>query len=181
MATRSWIRDSAAVPAPAAFGRRSTAGAPMPAAFGGAGDDPRREQRRLEERARHEARAREEAERRAVSAAEEKHWAAVRDFSSEKEYPTLGGRAPAPAKKAPTVWTTGPDETARPTPPKPLSAVDRILQARAAATAAPRRPLITNRCYDDGPEDYDGPDEEDYDASGGEFNPHLSHGRRSGW
>ncbi|NDE17242.1 hypothetical protein EBZ80_20155 [bacterium] len=170
MATRTWIRDSAAAPA---FGRRSAAVAPMPAAFGGAGDDSRREQR-----ARHEARAREEAERRAVSAAEAKHWAAVRDFSSEKEYPTLGGGgAPAPAKKAPTVWTTGPDETARPAPPKPLSTVGRILMARETA-AAQRRPPITNRCYDDGPEDYDGPEEEEEDS---EFNPDLSHGRRGGW
>lgn len=173
MATRTWIRDSAAP----AFSRRSAAVAPMPAAFGGDGDDPRRQQRRLEERGRAEARTREEAERRAVAAAEAKHWAAVRDLTSEKEYPTLGGSGTAPVKKAPTVWTTGPDESARPPAPKKLSTLDRILQARAAAGTPPRPPLITNRCYDDGPEDYDGPDED----SEGEFNPHLSHGRRSGW
>jgi hypothetical protein len=165
---------------PSPFGRRTTAA--MPSAFGG--DDPRRQQLR----ARAEDRARDERERRAAADAEAKRKAAVYDLKNEKEYPSLGGATAA--TKKPTSWssTVAAAAAARPAPVKTLTAEEKwMADYYARQEETERRLRVAAGCYDDGPEDYDGPEEDTEawadpyaDGSGGggagtgEYNSHLS-------
>jgi hypothetical protein len=165
------------------FGRRTDAPAAMPSAFGGG--DPRRQQRRDEERARAEARARDERDRRAAADAEAKRKAAVCDLTSEKEYPSLGGGGATPAAtKKPLAWgATVTAAAARPASVKTLTTEEKwMADYYARQEETNRRLRVAAACYDDGPEDYDGP-EEDTEAwadpyavggGGGEHNSHLS-------
>ena len=58
----------------------------------------------------------------------------------------------------------------------------RIAMLRSGALSCDPRSLsaIGTRCYDDGPEDYDGPEEGEEEGEEGEFNANLTSDRRRG-
>lgn len=112
----------------------------------------------------HAVRRREEAEwtahqAREKQAAEEKarkEAAAKLNFTSEKEYPSLGAKKAAPLPKK-TALNFAATAAAAAALPAPEPAVDDFRNPEAMA----RRSRIGNRCWDDGPLDYDGPEEEE--------------------
>jgi hypothetical protein len=202
-----------------AFGSRGSDGArSMPAAFGAGGgsrrndtptDDAAAARREYHNRMNAEAEAaiamkaaRERREAEEKARVERENMA----FGSESSYPSLGGAA---AKS--TTWPTMnygrvvADRVAR----DKMEDEERALAAAAsansnfdwmpsglssAAAAQRRRCLIGTRCFDDGPEDYDGPDEdygdndivsdhegeEKEEEDSGEFNADLGVRRRRG-
>lgn len=139
----------------------------------------------------HAIRRREEAEwtahhAREKQAAEEKarkEAAAKLNFTSEKEYPSLGIKvAPLPKKTALNFAATAAAAAALPDPHAPE--VDDFRNPEAMA----RRSRIGNRCWDDGPLDYDGPEEDEmppYEEDGeedpdAEYNAGIVSDRRRG-
>jgi hypothetical protein len=98
------------------------------------------------------------------------------DFTSESEFPSLGSK---PEAKKPVLNYGGAAAAGAkaPTPvPKPV----------VAASVMVKKDIVTH-CYDDTPEDYDGPDEDEEfidveeaeaEAEATEFNAHLDSRRR---
>ena len=98
------------------------------------------------------------------------------DFKSESAFPSLGSK-PEPGAKKP-VLNYGAAAAAGAKAPAPV--------APAAAVVSIKKDIVTH-CYDDFPEDYDGPDEEFVDveeeaavAEATEFNAHIGTRRRGG-
>jgi hypothetical protein len=154
----------------------------MPAAFGGAERDKRNE--RLEEQ---RARAAAEAERQRREAREkaeaDRALARRMDFSNTEEYPSLGGSrsetARAPTKVKPALdFRAGAErgailgamqEAEAAAAAKQHAFASYVERMEAEERAAHRRRLakITTRCFDDGFDEYEPPDEEeDYGSSG---------------
>jgi hypothetical protein len=102
----------------------------------------------------------------------------VLNVKSEAEFPSLGPAPQAVAKK--TVLNYGAAAAKEPAPaPAPASA-----PAPVKVEAKHKRYIVTH-CYDDTPEDYDGPDEFDageseIDPQTEEFNAHIGDGSRRG-
>jgi hypothetical protein len=157
--------------------RTWTSGAPS-ASFSQRGPSDHASRRREEaEWAAHQAREKQAAEEKT-----RKEAAAKLNFTSEKEYPSLGSAAPLPKKTALNFAATAAAAAALPDPHAPAEEDFRNPEAMA------RRSRIGNRCWDDGPLDYDGPeedemppyeegDEEDPDA---EYNANTVSDRRRG-
>jgi hypothetical protein len=174
-AARGWASGPSAAPAT----RTWTSGAPS-ASFGQRGSSDHTSRRREEaEWAAHQVRDKQAAEEKA-----RKDAAAKLNFTSEKEYPSLGAKktAPLPKKTALNFAATAAAAAALPDPHAPADEDFRNPEAMV------RRSRIGNRCWDDGPLDYDGPeedemppyeegDEEDPDA---EYNADTVSDRRRG-
>ena len=99
----------------------------------------------------------------------------VLNVKSEAEFPSLGPAPLAVAKK--TVLNYGAAAAKAPAPAAPAAAPVKV-------EAKPKRYIVTH-CYDDTPEDYDGPDEFDaeeseLDPQTEEFNAHIGDGSRRG-
>jgi hypothetical protein len=140
-ATRTWASASA-----------SASSAPATRTWTSAAGAGQRDRRREEaEWTAHQAREKQAAEEKA-----RKEAAAKLNFSSEKEYPSLGAKkvAPLPKKTALNFAATAAAAAAL---PAPEPAVDDFRNPEAMA----RRSRIGNRCWDDGPLDYDGPEEDE--------------------
>ena len=104
------------------------------------------------------------------------------DFASVNSYPTLGapaGRTSAPThsvkpamdfRAAAAAAAAREDATVSATAAADAYAQEYARRRQAAAEAErvrrARLAAIGTRCHDDGPEDYDGPDEEDYVPAG---------------
>jgi len=114
-------------------------------------------------------------------AEEEKKKTAI-DFTSEAAFPSLGS-AKAEAKKPVLNYggaaAAGAKASAPVTVPNPKPVV-------AAATVPKKKDIVTH-CYDDIPDDYDGPDEDsefvdveaaEAEAEAAEFNAHIGTRRR---
>jgi len=153
----------------------------MPAAFGG-GD---RDKKRIEAKA---TAARESASvwaKKQADIKEEKRLADLCNFTSEESYPSLGGPSlgsSKPVAKAPPLLNfkkTVEEMAVR-------VAADEEQQARRAAAIGPVKKVLPPAPYthygDDGPEDYDGPDEggEEGEEGNGEFNAEIYSTRRRG-
>jgi len=118
--------------------------------------------------------------RKAEAEEEEKRKKAI-DFTSEAAFPSLGSK---PEEKKPEakklVLNYGGAAAAGAKAPAPVQTV-------VAAATVPIKKDIVTRCYDELPEDYDGPDEdaelvdveaEEAEAETTEFNAHLGSRRR---
>jgi len=173
-ATRGWASGPSA---PAT--RTWTSGAPS-TSFGQRGPSDHAIRRREEaEWAAHQVREKQAAEEKA-----RKEAAAKLNFTSEKEYPSLGAKkaAPLPKKTALNFAATAAAAAALPDPHAPE--VDDFRNPEAMA----RRSRIGNRCWDDGPLDYDGPEEDemppyeegDEDDPDAEYNADTVSDRRRG-
>lgn len=206
MNTNDWttIRSGGSA-ATQTWGSRSSAQPrQMPSAFGSGMDDDRTNKRREQERANMEADAAIKArEAREVKAKREAAAAKDRDalaLNSETSYPSLGSNTVAtPSKFATNFRDKVAAMAAREKEVEEMRALAAEAAAAesfssnwvptglsAAAAAHRRRTLIGNRCFDDGIEDYDGPEEDFGDneymsdnedneppADNGEHNAHL--------
>ena len=176
-ATRGWASGPSAASAPAT--RTWGSGAPS-ASFSQRGSSDHAIRRREEaEWTAHQAR-----EKQAAAEKAQKEAAAKLNFTSEKEYPSLGAKkaAPLPKKTALNFAATAAAAAALPDPHAPE--VDDFRNPEAMA----RRSRIGNRCWDDGPLDYDGPEEDEmppYEEDGeddpdAEYNAGIVSDRRRG-
>jgi hypothetical protein len=189
---RGWQRE-----APEAFGRKENPHAA----------------RRREEAAAEAARAeREKQEKKTAAATAKAKYEEATRFDSLESYPALGGRLTTPVANramdySRTVATMAQREAEQKAAAEIEAAViaeraalrhKRHMEQRAAMVLAPPR-YIGTRCFDDGPVDYDGPEEDEEDdgyesppptmeepeeADQGEFNAHLMSGQKqrgSGW
>ena len=98
----------------------------------------------------------------------------VLNAKSEMDFPSLG---PAQAVPKKTILNYGAAAAKAPAPSAPAPA-----PASVKVAAKPKRDIVTH-CYDDTPEDYDGPDEFDAESdidSDEEFNAHIDDKRRPG-
>jgi hypothetical protein len=171
------------MPTSSVWGGRSTGSRQMPSAFSGGGgprDDDRATQRREYDRMNAEAEAtikareaRESKAKRDAATAKERDALAL---DSESSYPSLGGgpsTAAAPSKFATNFRDKVAAMAAREKEAEELRALADAAAAAsaylsdwaptglsAAAAAHRRRTLIGTRCFDDGVEDYDGPEED---------------------
>jgi hypothetical protein len=114
------------------------------------------------------------------------------DITSQTQFPALGGGGSGSSLRAastPTTTTTSSWSSAvRDTPPSEaaLAAEKPTPKAETPAEHRARLAAIGTRCFDDGPTDYDGPEEEDeYDGFEGEeygteLNADLMSDRRAG-
>ena len=145
----------------------------MPSAFG-SGD---RDQKRAELKERQERDAAEAWAKKQAAIKEEKRLADVRNFASEESYPSLGGMA-KPVAKAPVLnfKKTVEEMAARVAAEEENQRKFQEALGPVMKAPAKRREIMT-RNLDDGPEDYDGPEEEEDD---GEFNADLGSNRRRG-
>lgn len=162
-----------------AWGSSSTQPRQMPSAFSGGGsryyDDERTMKRREYERMNAETdaaiksrEAREAKEKRDAAAAKERDALAL---DSESSYPSLGGNSVAAPSKFSTHFRD--KVAAMVAREKEIEELRSLADAAAleaasdnwtpmglSVSAQRRRILIGTRCFDDGPEDYDGPEED---------------------
>jgi hypothetical protein len=182
---------------------RTVGGRRAPTAFSNGSSDTA-DRRREQERANADAEAaRKHREQQAKRAADAKEKAATA-FHSEDAYPSLGGSTAG--ARAQTVKGMNYSKTVAEMAEREREAALLMEQERVAAQEAfdadefyargiRRRAQIATRCYDDSPEDYNGPEEfedaedeesdyEEFDVDesneDGEFNAHLAVTHRSG-